>query len=106
MIVRATDGFAYGDPRFEGEGWRIEPTDYGMRVIVKGPREMNWNTVLKKLKGFPRKCLTPLSTGEQGMSVFGNEYVKSTSFDIRINEPTPVPTAFTARLKNYDESVA
>lgn len=102
MIVKATDGFAYGDPTFSGDGWRIEPTDYGIRVVVRGSREMNWNTVLKKLKGFPRKCLIPLSTGESMMAVFGDDYVKATSFDIRMNEPVPVPVSFTARLKNYE----
>lgn len=106
MILKATDGFAYSDPVFQDAGWRIEPTEYGMRIVVRGPREMSWSTVLRKVKGAVKKCLIPLSVGESCMAVFGDDYVKATSFDIRINEPTPVPTSFTAKLAHYDESVA
>lgn len=112
MILKATDGFAYNDPVFQdtrpGNRWRIEPTEYGMRIVVRGPREMSWSTVLRKLKGemgcAVKRCLIPLSVGESRMAVFGDDYVKATSFDIRINEPTPVPTSFTAKLAHYEEA--
>jgi len=105
MILKATDGLAYSDPVYHGTGWRIEPTEYGMRIVVRGPREMSWSTVLRKVKDAAlRKCLIPLSMGESCMAVFGDDYVKATSFDIRMNEPVPVPQGFTARLTNYEEA--
>lgn len=98
MILKSTDGFWYGDPLYQGDGYRIETTDYGMRIVVRGPRAMNWNTVRRKVSPELRKALIPLSVGESCMAVFDDDYVRATSFDIRIREPVPVPDSFTARL--------